>query len=125
MPSRAPIAPNMIGNGSVSGIDVVTGEVYLIHRSQQASRKSRRCSARDRWLTPSLGPATILETRVGKQGIKEAYISYLGEDKRLDTWVRYDQIGEKQETSLKPEASLLVVSLNERFPLMSRRQSLV
>jgi histone acetyltransferase MYST1 len=51
-----------------------------------------------------------LETRTGKQGVREVYISYLGEDKRLDTWVTYDQIGDKQETPLDAQASLLAVS---------------
>jgi len=56
------------------------------------------------------GPATILETRIGKLGVREIYISYLGEDKRLDTWVTRDQIGKKQEPPLDPQASLLAVS---------------
>lgn len=47
---------------------------------------------------------------MGKLGVREVYISYLGEDKRLDTWVTYDQIGEKQETTLEAQASLQAVS---------------
>jgi hypothetical protein len=49
-----------------------------------------------------LGPATILQTRVGKGGL-EAYISYLGADKRLDAWVPRSQIGEKQEAAVDSE----------------------
>jgi histone acetyltransferase MYST1 len=58
-----------------------------------------------------------LETRIGKRGVPEVYISYLGEDKRLDTWVTYDQIGEKQEISPiagPSHASLLAVGHTEK-----------
>jgi hypothetical protein len=41
MPSRAPIAPVLVGNGSEPGPEVVIGGIYLIHRPQQPSRESR------------------------------------------------------------------------------------
>jgi hypothetical protein len=45
MPSRAPVASTTVGTGSIPGFDVVIGEVHLIHRPQQPSRKSRQsCS---------------------------------------------------------------------------------
>ncbi|WWC88288.1 uncharacterized protein L201_003196 [Kwoniella dendrophila CBS 6074] len=39
--------------------------------------------------------ATVLNTRVNKANIKEAYISFAGQDKRLDIWVKEDQIGQE------------------------------
>jgi hypothetical protein len=42
MPSRAPVASATVGTGSITGFDVVIGDVHLIHRPQQPSRKSRQ-----------------------------------------------------------------------------------
>jgi hypothetical protein len=42
MPSRAPVASATVGTGSIPGLDVVIGDVHLIHRPQQPSRKSRQ-----------------------------------------------------------------------------------
>ncbi|KAK6907883.1 hypothetical protein I203_101884 [Kwoniella mangroviensis CBS 8507] len=39
--------------------------------------------------------ATILNTRVNKRGIQEAYITFLGQDKRLDLWIKEDELGEE------------------------------
>ncbi|WVQ65470.1 uncharacterized protein L199_003646 [Kwoniella botswanensis] len=39
--------------------------------------------------------ATILNTRVNKIGIQEAYITFLGQDKRLDLWIKEDELGEE------------------------------
>nr|XP_019045211.1 hypothetical protein I302_05599 [Kwoniella bestiolae CBS 10118]OCF24141.1 hypothetical protein I302_05599 [Kwoniella bestiolae CBS 10118] len=45
--------------------------------------------------------ATVLNTRVNKTGVREAYISFVGQDKRLDLWVREDEVGEEV---FQPEA---------------------
>ncbi len=41
----------------------------------------------------SLGSATILDRRETKHGSREAYISYSGEDKRLDAWISEVDVG--------------------------------
>lgn len=41
------------------------------------------------------GPAIILNIRAARLGGKEAYISFIGQDKRLDTWVSEKEIGEQ------------------------------
>jgi hypothetical protein len=70
------------------------------------------------------GPATILQTRTGKQGVLEAYISYLGADKRLDTWVTQASVGERHELDPRPsslpgpsQASLAQVGSMIIYPL--------
>lgn len=40
------------------------------------------------------GPATVLNSRL-KLGQREAYISFVGEDKRLDTWVPASVLGDE------------------------------
>jgi hypothetical protein len=68
-----------------------TGATYLVH--QPASSPST-CA---HWLQTSMlilvGPAVILNTRRGRLGGHEAYISYTGQDKRLDAWVPEKDVG--------------------------------
>ncbi|BEJ17139.1 hypothetical protein CspHIS471_0605400 [Cutaneotrichosporon sp. HIS471] len=70
----APSALELVLGGAK---DVVVGRQYLV---------SRGATAR---------PAHILNSRTAKLGVREVYISFPGEDKRLDAWVPLDAVGEE------------------------------
>lgn len=79
---------------------VQAGKVYLVARHGSPPRElgPRRRDSRDRSLTPGIGPAAVLEVRIGKDGVNEAYVSFVGKDKRLDTWVPETDVGQEAET---------------------------
>jgi histone acetyltransferase MYST1 len=54
-----------------------------------------------RSLAHAPGPAVVLETRPSKSGEIEAYVSFVGQDKRLDTWVRARDIGELYQSPVQ------------------------
>lgn len=41
-----------------------------------------------------IGVAKILDRRKNKLGVAETYVSYLGEDKRLDEWIKEEHVGQ-------------------------------
>ncbi|WWC62978.1 uncharacterized protein I303_105576 [Kwoniella dejecticola CBS 10117] len=55
---------------------LVVGGQYVVHKEGYPPR-----------------PATILDTRVNKVGVREAYVSFIGQDKRLDAWVKESDVG--------------------------------
>lgn len=62
-------------------------------RTVLRKEEARKILGRRRPLTP--GPALILNSRTGKLGLREVYISFVGEDKRLDAWVPISSVGEE------------------------------
>lgn len=70
------------------------GATYLVHRPTSIPRMLTLPS-RSRISTDRIGPATVLNLRKGRLGASEAYISFTGQDKRLDTWVTEKEIGDK------------------------------
>lgn len=53
-----------------------------------------------------IGKATVLGLRKGKTGLPEAYITFEGADKRLDSWVPESQVGlEVPPTEARPKAT--------------------
>lgn len=40
-------------------------------------------------------PATLLNSRIGKHGRREVYIAFVGQDKRLDSWISEAALGEE------------------------------
>ncbi|WVQ96586.1 hypothetical protein IAU59_003691 [Kwoniella sp. CBS 9459] len=70
------------GGGPTEGIKV--GSQYFVHRAGTGH-------------TPR--PANILDSRVGKSGLREYYISFVGQDKRLDAWVSNSEVFERVSVS--------------------------
>lgn len=53
----------------------------------------------------------MLETRRNLHGILEVYVSFVGQDKRLDTWVKESDVGEllsNEATNWHPNGNLAV-----------------
>ncbi|RSH90756.1 hypothetical protein EHS25_009931 [Saitozyma podzolica] len=73
-----PTAIQPVAGPSQPARQVIAGRQYLVRRGALPPR-----------------PANVLDTRVVKNGVREAYISFLGEDKRLDTWIRESDVGEE------------------------------
>lgn len=70
----------------------VVGRTYLVSRSGGHPRELDLTaieSLRHLLLCPltSIGPATVLNSRKSKTGAREVYITFVGQDKRLDCWV--------------------------------------
>lgn len=111
MPSRSPRkAPQVLELPVTRSGPVTVGKTYIVARPQYPARKFGQ-SIPARQLTPTPGPAVVLESRVGKHGAREAYVSFVGEDKRLDTWVLESQIGEEvgsQESTAGPSQAALL-----------------
>lgn len=83
--------------------DFVVGRTYLVTRGD-AERESNppraRCDATQRRGTRFLalhadtsGPATALNSRRARNGMQEAYVTFAGEDKRLDAWIPSSALG--------------------------------
>lgn len=66
---------------------LIVGKQYMVRRDAGPAREFPPRSI-IMVLIAFAGPATILDTRSSKHGAREAYISFVGEDKRLDAWVR-------------------------------------
>ncbi|OCF35056.1 hypothetical protein I316_03096 [Kwoniella heveanensis BCC8398] len=60
--------------------EIKLGIQYIIHRKGQGHAPR---------------PANILDSRVGKSGSTEYYISFVGQDKRLDAWVSVGEVGDR------------------------------
>ncbi|WRT66750.1 uncharacterized protein IL334_003713 [Kwoniella shivajii] len=96
MPIKIPTSPFIVTQGK----ELKVGSQYVIQRDGHPPRI-----------------ATILDTRLSKNenGLKEAYISFLGQDKRLDIWIKESQVGEEVNQLVTSEAGpSRLPALNDR-----------
>jgi len=91
---KSPIHIQELGSGEIARQPPVAQRQYLVKKEDGRAREfsepsQRRCRAH------TAGLATILDTRVSKNAVREVYVAFEGEDKRLDRWLPESSVGEE------------------------------